>query len=130
MVNRLGIVAGAAVGYVLGARAGRRRYEQISALAGKALASPPAQKAKGVARDQMGQLTEQAKGKATGLASDARSSVGVRVSSAVSGGKARVSGQRTGSQQGAQSNGTGDLPPTGESGEQGFAGRPGSGYSI
>lgn len=33
MVGRAAFVAGAAVGYVLGARAGRRRYDQIKAAA-------------------------------------------------------------------------------------------------
>lgn len=33
MKGRIAFVAGAAVGYVLGARAGRRRYEQIKAAA-------------------------------------------------------------------------------------------------
>ena len=33
MVGRVAFVAGAAVGYILGARAGRRRYEQIKAAA-------------------------------------------------------------------------------------------------
>jgi hypothetical protein len=37
---RTGIVAGAAFGYVLGAKAGRGRYEQIKSLAGKARRHP------------------------------------------------------------------------------------------
>ncbi len=37
---RTGVVVGAAAGYVLGARAGRARYEQIKHLAGEARKHP------------------------------------------------------------------------------------------
>jgi hypothetical protein len=37
---RAGLVVGAALGYVLGARAGRERYEQIKRAAGKARKHP------------------------------------------------------------------------------------------
>ena len=39
----LGFLAGAAAGYVLGARAGRQRYERIRSLAAQAWASQPVQ---------------------------------------------------------------------------------------
>ena len=39
---RMGLVIGAAIGYVLGSRAGRERYEQISRAAKKAWESEPA----------------------------------------------------------------------------------------
>src|SRR4051794_1235682 len=44
MRGKLLFVAGAAVGYVLGARAGRERYEQLKAMAAKAWQSPTVQK--------------------------------------------------------------------------------------
>ncbi|WP_210480036.1 YtxH domain-containing protein [Naasia sp. SYSU D00948] len=44
MKNKLVFVTGAAVGYVLGARAGRKRYEQIKAGADKFWNSPAVQK--------------------------------------------------------------------------------------
>ncbi|WP_285114655.1 hypothetical protein [Leifsonia sp. fls2-241-R2A-40a] len=44
MRGKLLFVAGAAVGFVLGARAGRERYEQIKATAVKAWQSPSVQK--------------------------------------------------------------------------------------
>ncbi len=37
---RLGLVVGGAIGYVLGARAGRERYEQIKKVAGEARKHP------------------------------------------------------------------------------------------
>ena len=40
---KIGFLAGVAVGYVLGARAGRERYEQIKAKAGQLWGSPPVQ---------------------------------------------------------------------------------------
>jgi hypothetical protein len=39
---RLGVILGAAIGYILGARAGRERYEQISRVARRAWESEPA----------------------------------------------------------------------------------------
>jgi oxygen-dependent protoporphyrinogen oxidase len=44
MRGKLLFVTGAAVGYVLGARAGRKRYEQMKAAAGKVWESPGVQK--------------------------------------------------------------------------------------
>lgn len=41
---RMGLIVGMAVGYVLGTRAGRERYEQISRMAKKAWESEPAGK--------------------------------------------------------------------------------------
>ncbi|WP_431219686.1 hypothetical protein [Leifsonia xyli] len=44
MRGKILFVTGAAVGYVLGARAGRQRYEQIKAAAAKVWESPAVQK--------------------------------------------------------------------------------------
>lgn len=43
MAFRLGLVFGAAIGYVLGAKAGRERYEQISSMTRSLAGSEPAQ---------------------------------------------------------------------------------------
>jgi hypothetical protein len=51
MRGKLLFVAGAAVGYVLGARAGRKRYEQIKSAANKVWQSPGIQKQVNAAED-------------------------------------------------------------------------------
>ncbi|WP_406282152.1 hypothetical protein [Embleya sp. NBC_00896] len=61
MINKLTFVTGLAVGYVLGAKAGRERYEQIRKLAG----SPPAQKA-GHAAAELGRGAGAKAGRAIG----------------------------------------------------------------
>ena len=43
MIGKLSLLAGAAIGYVLGAKAGHRRYEQIMGRATKAWSSDPVQ---------------------------------------------------------------------------------------
>jgi hypothetical protein len=58
MRGKLMFVAGAAVGFVLGSRAGRERYEELSAAAQKILASPSVQEAGGVAKAQASKLYE------------------------------------------------------------------------
>lgn len=52
-IKRILFVAGLAGGYVLGARAGRERYDQISTLAQRAAQSGPAQKAGDLVRHQL-----------------------------------------------------------------------------
>lgn len=47
---RMGFVLGVATGYVLGARAGRERYEQIVDFCGRVADHPSVQGAAGVAR--------------------------------------------------------------------------------
>lgn len=61
MRNKLTFIAGAAIGYVLGARAGRQRYEQISDLGARVAATPPVQKAKEAATEQVANLADTAK---------------------------------------------------------------------
>jgi oxygen-dependent protoporphyrinogen oxidase len=56
MRGRLLFITGAAVGYVLGARAGRKRYEQIKSAAAKVWESPGIQR-------QVGQLEDYAAAK-------------------------------------------------------------------
>jgi hypothetical protein len=43
MIGKLTLLAGAAIGYVLGAKAGHQRYEQIMGRASKAWSSDPVQ---------------------------------------------------------------------------------------
>jgi len=43
MMGKLSLLAGAAIGYVLGAKAGRQRYEQMMGRAAKAWSSDPVQ---------------------------------------------------------------------------------------
>ena len=68
MRYKLTFLGGVAVGYVLGARAGRARYEQISDLASRVAATDAAQKARETAMEQ-----------ATHLADVAKSTVGDKV---------------------------------------------------
>ncbi len=56
MRGKLMFAAGAAVGFVLGTRAGRERYEELAATTRKMLASPTVQEAGGVAKAQATKL--------------------------------------------------------------------------
>jgi hypothetical protein len=51
-MRRLSFIVGLAIGYVLGTRAGRERYEQIRKLARKAAESPAAQQAMAAVQTQ------------------------------------------------------------------------------
>ena len=62
-MNKLVFVAGAAVGYVLGARAGRQRYEQLLATAQKIRENPTLQNATDVLQGQAEQVADAAKNK-------------------------------------------------------------------
>ncbi len=53
---KLTFATGFAVGYLLGARAGRERYEQLTAALRSAAESPVVQSAAGVLRAQLGEL--------------------------------------------------------------------------
>ena len=57
-------LAGLAVGFVVGARAGRERYEQMKKAANQVAQSPPVQKATQVAGQKATQLTRVAKDQA------------------------------------------------------------------
>ena len=50
-MGKLTFIAGLAAGYVLGARAGRQRYEQIARTSGKVWNSGPVQKQVGTAKE-------------------------------------------------------------------------------
>jgi uncharacterized protein YgiB involved in biofilm formation len=61
---RLGFLVGFGAGYVLGAKAGRERYEQIRRLYDNLTATPAFREASGKARSAVGAGFEQAKDKA------------------------------------------------------------------
>ena len=79
MKNRTMFVAGGLVGYVLGARAGRQRYEQIAALARRIANMAPVQ-----------QATDAATQQATNLAGTAKHAMSERVSAAVAQGGQKI----------------------------------------
>ena len=76
MRGRLGMFIGFGAGYVLGAKAGRERYEQIRRLYENITASPAFQQATGVARGAV----ESGLGQAKDLASEGVSKVRQRAS--------------------------------------------------
>ncbi len=61
---RLSFLAGFGVGFVVGARAGRERYEQIKNLASQAKDNPAVQQAAGAAQAQAANLASKAKDQA------------------------------------------------------------------
>lgn len=68
-MKKTSLLIGVAIGYVLGSRAGRERYEQIKSGAGKVAHSPKVQDAVGKAQDLVGQ-------QASAVAGAAREKVG------------------------------------------------------
>ena len=64
MRGRLGVMIGFGAGYVLGAKAGTQRYEQLRRLYDNLLASPQVKRATGRAKDAASTGYEQAKEKA------------------------------------------------------------------
>ena len=79
-MSKLEFIVGVGVGYVLGAKAGRRRYEQIKARADKVWQSPTVQHkvndATQVVRDKAPELQQ----KVAAVAKDAGSAVKAKVS--------------------------------------------------
>jgi hypothetical protein len=65
MRGRLGLMIGFGAGYVLGAKAGTERYEQLRRLYDNLLASPAFQEASGKARGAVGSGLDQARGAAS-----------------------------------------------------------------
>lgn len=61
MRGRLGVLIGFGAGYVLGAKAGRERYEQLQRLYENVVSSPGFQQATGKAKEAVGSGLEQAK---------------------------------------------------------------------
>jgi hypothetical protein len=60
-MRRVMFFVGFATGYVLGAKAGRERYESITRLAGRVKSSQTAQSAAGVLRAQAGTVADEAR---------------------------------------------------------------------
>ncbi len=87
MRYRITFLSGFAAGFVLGARAGRERYEQIKAVGRRVADSPAAQQAAGAVQAQAAGLAKTAKQKVTDgiqdrvpkLASTAKDKVGDQV---------------------------------------------------
>lgn len=61
MRGRLGVFIGFGAGYVLGSKAGRERYEQLSRLYDNLLKSSAVKKASGKAKEAVGHGIDQAK---------------------------------------------------------------------
>jgi hypothetical protein len=66
MRYRATFAAGLVAGFVIGARAGRERYEQLKKAARRAAEHPAVQQAAGAAAAQAGGLAKSAKAKVTG----------------------------------------------------------------
>jgi hypothetical protein len=106
---KLTFIAGFAAGYVLGAKAGRRRYDTISYGMRRLVDSPAVQEAAGVLQAQ-----------ASGAVASARSTVTARVQETVSsrlGGAAHLFGHHDGSSAHADS-----APPYPAAGHEEFGG--------
>jgi hypothetical protein len=63
---RATFIAGAALGYVLGTKAGRERYEQIKRASRRLTENPTVQETAGLIRAQAGELAGSARTKVTG----------------------------------------------------------------
>lgn len=79
-MGKLSFLAGIGVGYVLGARAGKQRYEQIKAKANQAWGSPQVQ-------ETVSTVSEQVKAKAPAVASAAGDAAKSAASKVTPGGK-------------------------------------------
>ncbi|NVI93178.1 YtxH domain-containing protein [Actinomadura sp. BRA 177] len=67
MKTRMMFMAGAAIGYVLGTKAGRERYEQIKRLSQQVSENPNVQEAAGMLRSKGEEFAGAARGKANDL---------------------------------------------------------------
>jgi hypothetical protein len=75
MRGRLGLMLGFGAGYVLGAKAGTERYEQLRRLYDNLMANPKVQEAMGKAKDGVGTGLDQAKDAASSSVSKVTSAV-------------------------------------------------------
>ena len=82
-MSKFTVLAAAAAGYVLGARAGRQRYEQIAAGARKVARNPRVQAAGTQARDAVAAQASVVTGAAAEKAKDAASTVASNVADKV-----------------------------------------------
>jgi hypothetical protein len=79
-MSKVGFLAGVGLGYVLGAKAGRRRYEQIKARADKVWQSPTVQHKVSDATQVVKDKAPELQHKVTEAARDASSAVKAKVS--------------------------------------------------
>ena len=94
MRYRFVFFTGLAIGFVLGARAGRERYEQIRKLARKTWDSPAVQQAAGALQAQAANYAKAAGGKMADGAGVARAKVGEALHDHVPGMRVRESNGR------------------------------------
>ena len=90
-MGKLGMVVGAAVGYVLGAKAGRERYEQLTASARQLLDKPQVKKVMDSVPGDLSARVEQAANKAADKVQEA----GDKVAAGGSGTSGSTSGSTT-----------------------------------
>jgi len=88
---RVTFVGGLAIGYVLGAQAGRERYEQLKRLARKATESPAMQQTAGALQAQASATAKSAKDKAATGVRKSASKVASKRSAASRSGRAAAS---------------------------------------
>jgi hypothetical protein len=105
---RISFVGGLAVGYVLGAQAGRERYEQLKQLARKAAESPAMQQTAGALQAQATATAKSARSKATTGVRKSASKVTKRASSSARTGTAK----RRSATKLSTVSGNGDTPRT------------------
>jgi hypothetical protein len=94
MRYRFVFFTGLGIGFVLGARAGRERYEQIRKLARKLADSPAVQQAAGALQAQAANYAKAAGGKVAGRAGAARAKVGEAIHDHVPGMRVREANGR------------------------------------
>ena len=88
-MSKITLLTAGAVGYVLGARAGRERYDQIAAGAQRFMGNPKVQQVKQQAQDT---LSEQASAAGSALADKAREAASTASDKVRSNGSANSSG--------------------------------------
>lgn len=98
-MRRLILLAGVAIGYILGAKAGRERYEQLADQASKVWTDPRVQTKVDEVKEQAPQVA---------------SKVGDRAKSAASQAKAKATGHETSDSDGDYENETGSVDADGE----------------
>ena len=116
MRYRVVFLAGLGIGFVIGTRAGRERYEQMRRLARKVADNPSVQQAAGVLQAQAAGYAKTAGGKVADRAGAARARAAEAIHEHVPGMRVRESnGQPAngGNGQYAQTPGAADSPPGG-----------------
>ena len=116
MQKRLMFIAGAGLGYVLGARAGQGRYEQIKSQADSVWNDPRVQEKVSVATEAVKEKApvvqakaQEAAAAAQAKAQDAAGAAQVKAQGAAAAAKAKVTGDHSGNQIGVES--SSDVEP-------------------